>query len=70
MKTCTQLGLKAPALAWPEAALAFSNPRPGQSRETWLGSGLARPRPQLLYVKCKFFYYVMEAILHSNLEVK
>ena len=29
-----RLGLKAPALAWPEAASAFSNPRPGQSRET------------------------------------
>jgi hypothetical protein len=27
-----RLGLKAPALAWPEAALAFRNPRPGQSR--------------------------------------
>ena len=50
-----RLRLKAPALAWPEAASAFSNPRPGQSRETWLGSGLAWPRPRLLYVKCKIF---------------
>jgi hypothetical protein len=48
-----RLGLKALALAWPEAALAFSNPRPGQSHETWLGSSLARPRLWLLYVKCK-----------------
>jgi hypothetical protein len=26
-----RLGLEAPALAWPEGALAFSNARPGQS---------------------------------------
>ena len=37
-----RLGLKAPALAWPEAALAFSNAGPGQSRThglapAWLG---------------------------------
>ena len=44
-----QLGLEAPALAWLEA-LAFSNLRPGQSRHSQLGSGLAWPRPQLLYV--------------------
>jgi hypothetical protein len=46
-----RLGLKAPALAWPEAALAFKNPRPGQSRQPGLGSGLARPRPRLLYAE-------------------
>ena len=46
-----RLGLKA-------AALAFSNPRPGQSRQTWLGSGLARPRPQLFVCEMyNFFYY-------------
>ena len=45
------LGLKAPALAWPEAALAFSNPRPGQSHRPRLGPGLAWPRPWLVYVK-------------------
>jgi len=43
-----RLGLKAPALAWPEPALAFSNPRPSQSRQTRLGPGLAWPRPRLL----------------------
>ena len=46
-----QLGLKALDLAWPEAASAFSNPRPGQSHQTRLGSGLAQPRSWLLYVK-------------------
>ena len=39
-----RLGLKAPALA-------FSNTRPGQSHQLWLGSGLARPRLRLLYGK-------------------
>ena len=43
-----RLGLKAPALAWPELALAFSNTRPGQSHQTRLGLGLAQPRPRLL----------------------
>ena len=51
-----RLGLKAAALAWPEVALAFSNPRPSQSRQTRLGPGLARPRPQLLYVKQTIFF--------------
>jgi hypothetical protein len=32
-----QLGLKATALAWPEAALAFLNLRPGQSHQPRLG---------------------------------
>jgi hypothetical protein len=45
------LGLKAPALAWPEAALACSNPRPGQSCQPGLGPGLAWPRPRLFCVK-------------------
>ena len=49
------LGLKALALAWPEAALAFSNARPGQCHQPRLGLGLAWPRPWLLYVKYKFF---------------
>src|SRR5260370_22648369 len=42
-----RLGLKAAALAWLEAALAFRNPRPGQSRRSRLGPGLARPGPRL-----------------------
>src|SRR5216684_5142401 len=42
-----RLGLKAMALAWLEAALAFRNPRPGQSRRLGLGPGLARPGPRL-----------------------
>jgi hypothetical protein len=44
-----RLGLKALALAWPEVALAFSNPRPSQSRQTGFGPGLAWLRPWLLY---------------------
>jgi len=44
-----------PTPAWPEAALAFEYPRPGQSRQRGLGSGLAWPRPRLLYVKCQNF---------------
>jgi len=27
--------------AWPELALAYKNPRPGQRTQAWLGSGLA-----------------------------
>jgi hypothetical protein len=42
------------ALAWPEVALASSNLRPGQSRHSQLGSGLAWPRLQLLYVEMNF----------------
>ena len=37
-----RLGLEAPALAWPEWALAFSTLRPSQSHWERLGSGLAR----------------------------
>jgi hypothetical protein len=33
------LGLKAVALAWPEAALALSNLRPGHGQQLWPGSG-------------------------------
>jgi hypothetical protein len=50
-----RLGLKAAALAWLEAALAFWNLRPGQSHQPRLGPGLAWPRPRLLYVKCSNF---------------
>ena len=55
-----RLGLKAAALAWLEVASAFSNPRPGQSCQTWLGSGLAWPRPRLLYVNFVtiFFFFL------------
>jgi hypothetical protein len=35
------LGLKAPALAWLEVALAFSIPRPGQSHQPQLGPAQA-----------------------------
>ena len=42
-----RLGLEAPALAWPEGALASSNFRPGQSRQLGLGSGLAWLGPRL-----------------------
>ena len=51
-----QLGLKATALAWLEVALAFSTHRPGQSHQPGPGSGLAWPRPWLLYVKCSIFF--------------
>jgi hypothetical protein len=43
-----RLGPKAPALAWPEAALAFSRPGPGQSPHSRLGPGPAWPKPWLL----------------------
>jgi hypothetical protein len=42
-----RLGLKAAALARPEAALAFSDRGLGQSHHSWLGPGLAWPRPWL-----------------------
>ena len=54
-----RLGLKAPALAWPEPALAFSNPRPSQSRQTRLGSGLAWPRLWLLYIIYVIYIYIL-----------
>jgi hypothetical protein len=58
---CTaRLGLKAAALAWPEPALASSNLRPGQSRHSRLGSGLAWPRPWLLYASEKYFIFVIK----------
>jgi hypothetical protein len=43
-----RLGLKAPALAWPEGASAFQNPRPSPRSRLRLGHGLAWPRPGLL----------------------
>ena len=52
-----RLGLKAVALAWPEAALAFSNARPGQSRQLRLGLGSARLRPWL---------YIRNVNLHAK----
>ena len=45
------LGLKALALAWPEMALACSDPILGQSCHSGLGLGLAQPRLQLVYVQ-------------------
>ena len=56
-----RLGLKATALAWPELALAFSKPRPSQSRQTGLGPGLAWPRPRLLYGRIFFTYIVSKS---------
>jgi hypothetical protein len=52
----------------PEAALAFSNSRPGQSHETWLGSNLAWPRPRFLYVKCKKMCYRSVCVQESYSE--
>jgi hypothetical protein len=43
------LGPKAPALAWPERAPALNIVRPSQSHKVRPGSGLAWPRPGLLY---------------------
>ena len=51
------LGLKAMALAWLEAAAAFSTHRPGQSCQPGSSSGLAWPRLWLLYAKCSIFFY-------------
>jgi hypothetical protein len=54
--TVAQVGSAVPArLGLKAAALAFSTPRPGQSRQPGPGPGLARPRPRLLYVKCSNF---------------
>ena len=44
-----QLGPEALALARPERALALNIVRPSQSHFLWPGSGLAWPRPGLLY---------------------
>ena len=52
-----RLGLKAGALAWLEPAPALSNLRPSQSRRSRLGSGLAWPRPRLLYIV--LFYFIL-----------
>jgi hypothetical protein len=41
-----RLGPKAPALAWPEAALASSMSGPSQSHHRRLGPGLAWPKPR------------------------
>jgi hypothetical protein len=40
-----RLGLKAPALAWLEVALALSNLRPSQSRRSRLGSSVRKSGP-------------------------
>jgi hypothetical protein len=42
-----RLGLKAAALAWPEAAPAFQNLRPSRQSRLRLGHGLAWPGPRL-----------------------
>jgi hypothetical protein len=47
-----RLGPEAPALAWPERASALDIIRPSQSRQVRPGSGLAWPRPGLLYERC------------------
>ena len=64
-----RLGLKAPALAWPEVALASSNTRLGQSHQTWLGLGLAWPRPRLFGICIstnKFNNFFFHKLLHSK----
>ena len=63
-----RLGLKAPALAWPEVALASSNARPGQSHLTWLGLGLAWPRPRLfgICISTNKFNSFFHKLLHSK----
>ena len=60
------LGLKALALAWPEGAPALSNLRPGQSRQSRLGSGLG---PGFIYMYSQsyilliFFFFGGESSL-------
>jgi len=60
-----RLGLKAPALAWPEGAPAFQNPRPSCESQLQLGHGLAWPRPGLLqqipYLVCAHYCYLTRA---------
>jgi hypothetical protein len=43
-----RLGLKAPALAWLEAARAWQNHRPGQKPKVGLGLARLWPEPRLL----------------------
>jgi hypothetical protein len=43
-----RLGLKAPALAWPELALAFQNHEPGPGCWPWPGPAWLWPKPRLL----------------------
>jgi hypothetical protein len=61
------LGLKATALAWLLGALAFSKPRPGQSQDSWLGLGLAQPRPWLVHEKHVSYSLNNETISHATL---
>jgi hypothetical protein len=57
-----RLGPKAAALAWPEAALAFSRAGPSQSHHSRLGLGPAWPKPRLLaHILVKFVYHVVGA---------
>jgi len=67
-----RLGLKAPALAWPEGASAFQNPRPSHGSRLWLGHGLAWPRPGLLqeipYLVFAHYCYLTRAA-HTSIDV-
>ena len=61
--------LPGPALAWPEAALACWNPGPSQSRQSWLGFGLARPKPRLLAqtVVSWIFFIDVNKLVHNKI---
>ena len=61
------LGLKALALAWPKVASAFSNPRPGQSHETWLGPAQA---PAFVCEMYNFFFRLQESYLEQYILIK
>jgi hypothetical protein len=67
-----RLGLKALALAWPEGALAFQNPRPSHGSWLRLGHGLAWPRPGLLqqvpYLVFAHYCYLARAA-HTSIDV-
>ena len=67
-----RLGLKALALAWPEGALAFQNPRPSCGSRLRLGHGLAWPRLGLLqqipYLVCAHYCYLARAA-HTSIDV-
>ena len=61
---CTaRLGLEAPALAWLEAALALSNLRPGQSRQSQLGSGLAWAQAAAFVSNCIVYIFIIKIII-------
>jgi len=60
-----RLGLKAAALAWPEAALASSNPGPGQSHQSQLGLAQAAAS----YTKVIFFMYCTHVTMDKKVVI-